>query len=294
MKKKTVGSILATVTLGLAISQVGVAAHENRTTSLSDVYNDVVEMAWEIGKPLALSYDTFVQEYYENKYWNLTEAEIANDLICEYAYMEQSLSDINKINVYSAYTPSLLSSSSSSNSSKSTYYYNTGTSCPIEADYSKYDLVYVLMKGDIVYEAVGPDCVSGHIAIVEGVFFDYTLNKRYVRVIEANPSSGVTRGILDDKRVDERNIDVYRVSEASWEQKKAAVEFCIKQLGKEYSLLGCRNSSENAKTWYCSQLVWAAYKSEGIDLETQIGGTHITPNDITVQSDLTTKVSLYK
>ena len=49
---------------------------------------------------------------------------------------------------------------------------------------------------------------------------------------------------------------------------------------KKYKLdLTNRGIDENQKSWYCSRLVWAAYKNQGIDIETtgSINEPGITP-----------------
>ncbi len=102
---------------------------------------------------------------------------------------------------------------------------------------------------------------------------------KYVRIVEAI-KSGVCRSVLDDDRVDWKDAYVYRVKDSSFDQQMAAVNFCIGQIGKKYKLdLTNRGIDENQKSWYCSRLVWAAYKNQGIDIETtgSINEPGITP-----------------
>lgn len=82
---------------------------------------------------------------------------------------------------------------SSSSGGGSTYYYNTGFSCPSQATYSKYNLVDVVKKGDIIYEANGGFGITGHIAIVDGIY-TRSNGSKYIRLIEAisNDYGGVT------------------------------------------------------------------------------------------------------
>ncbi|WP_062327038.1 hypothetical protein [Treponema endosymbiont of Eucomonympha sp.] len=162
------------------------------------------------------------------------------------------------------------------------YYYNTGLSCPPQADYSRYRLTSALQTGDVVYDDMGFFGLMGHIAIVEGVYRHS--GRVFVRVIEA-VADGVVRGILDATRVEERGTSVFRVSSATSRQRNAAVEFCQSQVidppkGWVFNLFGDRKkTSSNATGWYCSELVWAAYYNQGIDLDSN-GGDCVYPHDI--------------
>lgn len=103
------------------------------------------------------------------------------------------------------------------------WYYNTGTSLPQLPNYSKYNLVNYLAKGDIFYEKKGGSGITGHIAIVEGRFYDNNKKKYYYRIIEAI-DCGVSRSVLDDDRVDDKGVQIYRISGATMEQKNNALE----------------------------------------------------------------------
>lgn len=182
------------------------------------------------------------------------------------------------------------SSSSSSSSGSDLWYYNTGTSLPKIPNYKKYGLTSIVKKGDILYEANGGFGITGHIAIVEGIFYDESKKKSYIRVIEAI-DNGVVRSVLDADRIDDRAGTIYRVSSATSSQKTAAIDFCISQLGKKYVLDFQKDTSANEKDWYCSELVWAAYKRQGIDIEdTGLNEPGITPRDI-IRSNKTKKIS---
>lgn len=73
-----------------------------------------------------------------------------------------------------------------------------------------------------------------------------------------------------------------RVSGATSDIINEAVQFCRGEIGSSYILDLAKNTSSNETDWYCSELVWAAYKNQGIDIE--VGGLHgepgITPHDI--------------
>lgn len=145
-------------------------------------------------------------------------------------------------------------------------------SLPQAADYSDYNLLSKVQKGDIVQETDGGIAYyTGHIAIIQGKYYDSGYQQYYLRTIESG-MSGVVYGVLDDSRYDYRGVNVYYVTSASQTNKNAAVTFCYNQLGKPYDyaavLTGIGNckTSSDAESWYCSELVWAAYYNQGINL----------------------------
>lgn len=197
-------------------------------------------------------------------------------------YISNTYEEIEKEPAY----PNNLSngiSTFSSGSGGSTYYYNTGLGRPQKSDYTRYHLLNNVKAGDLVYEPTGGAGITGHIAIVEGKFvYD---KKPYIRLIEATPAYGVARGIVDDVRVDEHKVVILRVA-TSAKNKEGSVAFAVSQRGKGYVLDFKKDTSKNEKDWYCSELVWAAYKSQGVNLETSLGEPGITPHDI-YNSELT-------
>lgn len=165
-------------------------------------------------------------------------------------------------------SPTTIHTNSSSSSAKTqTYYYNTGLSCPKQATYSKYNLLEIIQKGDIIYEGFGGFGVTGHIAIVDGIYDRPGSKNQYIRLIEANHPQGVVRSILDDTRVDEKQVKILRVKEADENIIDAAVDFCRGAIGSGYKLDFKKHTSSSEPHWYCSELVWAAYKNQNIDIE---------------------------
>lgn len=82
--------------------------------------------------------------------------------------------------------------------------------------------------------------------------------------------------------MDDKEVSIYRVKGSTIEQRNKAVDFCISQLGKSYFLDLKKDRSEKQKDWYCSELVWAAYINQGIDIETNDFPNEpgVTPRDI--------------
>lgn len=176
---------------------------------------------------------------------------------------------------------------------RSGYYYNTGTTRPSQCNYSKYYLLSKAKKGDIFYEEKGGKGITGHVGIVEGKFYK-TSGGYYIRIIEATPAYGVKRGVLDDKRADEGAVTLLRPV-ADNNVKVSSVDFCVSQLDKGYELdLPNKDYGKNEKDWYCSELLWAAYKNQGKDLETTgvLNEPGITPRDL-LKSSQTKTIDIY-
>lgn len=216
-------------------------------------------------------------------------------------------SDIFSDNLFSndtktSFSPNVISpttihtNSSASLAKTQTYYYNTGLSCPKEATYSKYNLLEVIQKGDIIYEDFGGYGITGHIAIVDGIYTKPRSKNKYIRLIEATPTyNGVIRSILDDTRVDEKKVTILRVKEANTKIIDAAVDFCRGEIGSGYNLDLQKHTSSSETDWYCSELVWAAYQNQNIDIEYtnefgHKGEPGVSPHDILISS----KVSVIK
>lgn len=176
------------------------------------------------------------------------------------------------------------------------WYENTGTSIPEghTPDYESNRILEVAQPGDIIFESKGGYGVTGHTCIVEGKFFDERTQSWYVRMIECT-LPGTIRGIFDGTLVGETGAKLYRVKDATEEQKQKAVEFCINELGSTYNLDFAHDYSAEENDWYCSELVWAAYYNQGIDIETKKGINEpgITPRDI-ARSAAVTEISFSK
>lgn len=176
-------------------------------------------------------------------------------------------------------------SSSSSSGGQDTggeKWYNIGESLPHAVDYSDSNLLKYIKAGDILYEATGFNGMTGHMAIVEGIFYDETYDQEYIRLIECG-DAGVTRGLLTPTRFDNKEAEVYRLVDADKVQISEAIRFCQSQLGKAYGVALKKSSKAEKEKWYCSELIWAAYFRQGIYLDVddnEEDGSVVWPREI--------------
>lgn len=91
----------------------------------------------------------------------------------------------------------------------------TSPKLPQKANYDDYNLLSTVKKGDIVQETDGGIAYyTGHIAIIQGKYYDSGYKQYYLRTIEAG-ITGVVYGVLDDSRYDYRGVNVYYVTDAT-------------------------------------------------------------------------------
>ncbi len=214
-------------------------------------------------------------------------------------YMHDCYSDISALKASNIISDSSISTRSSSSPANSRWYYNTGTSPNQEPNYSKYNLLNIVEKGDIIHEDAND--VTGHIAIVEGIYYNWVYGQYYIRLIEAigyfsssdGQADGVCRGILDDTRLDEREGTILRLKDEYKTSSviSSAISFCYSQIGKSYDIdVVGHGSSSSESDWYCSQLVWAAFLNQGVDLEDTYGSV-VLPEELLESSKLEEIVS---
>jgi len=201
-KMKRISSLVVIVMLLGVNTQVYAADgvvinNEAYEESLTNAYAELKAYARNMNIPFSMEMDAFIQEYYDLGYSNVEEY----------------------VNVYYSLFSPQISTRSSLTTAGSKWYYNTGTSLPQTANYSKYNLLNTVQVGDVIYESKGGFGITGHIAIVEGKYYDSTQKQYYIRVIEAI-DKGVVRSVLDDGRVDDKGVSVYRVTRATNSQKQ--------------------------------------------------------------------------
>ncbi|MDR2888461.1 MAG: hypothetical protein LBV33_01305 [Lachnospiraceae bacterium] len=225
--------------------------------AIRNAYEAVIDYATANGIPLDLSLETFIEEY-----------EASSLTLATY---EQSYYDLlPKQNPFTTYA-----------SGEDTWYYDTGTDLPQPANYSKYNLLDTVVEGDVIYESKGGWGITGHTAIVEGTYYSSTYQQYYIRIIEAT-TTGVVRSVLDDDRIDDKGSSILRVDSATPTIALNAISFCLSQLGKDYMIDFQKDTGIGEPDWYCSELVWAGYYRQGIDIETDnfFNEPGITPRDI--------------
>jgi cell wall-associated NlpC family hydrolase len=99
--------------------------------------------------------------------------------------------------------------------------------------------------------------------------------------IEAVPNEGVWITSMAIYQTWAKRIRYARVVRATTSQREAAIAFARSQLGKPYQpeFNRIKDPSPDSEEWYCSELVWAAYYNQGIDLDSD-GGLSVWPSDI--------------
>ncbi|WP_202709290.1 YiiX/YebB-like N1pC/P60 family cysteine hydrolase [Sporosalibacterium faouarense] len=259
-------SITIILIMLLSVNSMGFA--ESPDINLKAAYKEITYYADTNDIPLNMTFEDFIKDYKEQDYSNAQE------------YLDV---------FYSLLQPqSEIESSSSSSGGGSSYYYNIGTSLPsdVHPDYSKYNLKDVIKKGDVIYEDNGGFGITGHIAIVEGFHYNSEQDVTYIRLIEAI-SDGVVRSLLDDTRVDDKDVTILRVDDATSTNITDAISFCSGEVGSSYSLDFAKDTSSSETDWYCSELVWASYKNQDIDIEKSgFSEPGITPHDIMNSSEV--------
>ncbi|MBP5343128.1 hypothetical protein J6Y73_04310 [bacterium] len=168
--------------------------------------------------------------------------------------------------------------------SNQTYSITPNSEFKREPKYGFYNLSNICV-GDIIYESDTFIGNIGHAAIVVDIshyYYDANgLLKTYIQTVEA-VGGGVQYGFLDDTRIAHYGTNICRVYLSTTAQKQAAVNFCLGQIGKWY-WYDMDNTpidiDENQHSWYCSELVYAAYynaMNQGLQVGTLSDG-HIMP-----------------
>jgi len=120
-----------------------------------------------------------------------------------------------------------------------------------------------------------------------GIYVGYNL------VVEARPLGINYYSISDWDYPNDVMVALLRVTSASKDQREAATQWAINQVEREdrpvYRPWVYRKSYDsNSNSWYCSELVWAAYYNQGIDIDfnnvdATTGG--VLPDDILLDND---------
>jgi len=124
----------------------------------------------------------------------------------------------------------------------------------------------LLQVGDILYD---PDFLLG-LAGHTGIYVGSN------QVIEAQPNGVIGRGIETWDYPARSHVYILRVVGGDEQQ---AVHWAAGQLLKPYDWkYWQKNSDPNSPSWYCHELVWAAYLSQGINIER-------TPDSLGIRGD---------
>ncbi len=281
MIKKILTTFMATVIIlslfDISIYDVNAKYNNNSTlnSELYEYYQDYVNYSTNSNVNIELmTYQQFVDLYYTQSF------DSVNDY---YIYLKTTIDIYNGVSA----TPN----SQSRSSSTGRIWYDIGSSLPKMPSYGKYDFSDV-RAGDILYEDTGFLGVTGHIAIVEGWFYDATYDVYYIRLIESM-DLGVVKSYLDDERFEAKWGQLFHV-DATTPQINSALYFCWMQLGKDWELQPfTKPTSIDYPKWQCSTLVWAAYNYAGVDVEEGgINGIGVTPRDVR-DADTTTEYLNY-
>ena len=131
-----------------------------------------------------------------------------------------------------------------------------------------------LQPGDILYD-IDANGGLGHVGIFIG----------NGEVVEARREGVQKYGIETWDYPNRENVYILRVR-TSDEIRSRAVVFAKAQIGKAYDgNWRQKNSDPNSPSWYCSELVWAAYKNQGIDIEDGPDKKAVIPYEILVDDD---------
>lgn len=107
-------------------------------------------------------------------------------------------------------------------------------------------------------------------------------------IIEAWPGPGVRQ----KKMTDWDGVTVFDVPSHPKEQIDQAVDFARTQLGKKYAYLDIvrfitRTKGNEQNSWFCSELVFAAFQKAGIDLLARIPAWEVSPQGLSISPLMT-------
>lgn len=228
---------------------------------LEEAYREYSIIAEQQGKFVTLCIEDFVANYdnEENTIDSYLDSCVEQLVSCE------KLSDVKAREAAQKLSISTYSTDSETRASLEKWWHHSSTPSQSFSN-GKYNLVGKAIKGDIVYESAGGFNITGHTAMVAGTYYSSTYSQYYVRAIEA-VASGVCYGILCDERFESQKSYLDRPKSGSASDMANAVNFAVSQIGKPYDIeLSTSNLSKTRPNWYCSLLVYAAYKNQGITL----------------------------
>lgn len=117
---------------------------------------------------------------------------------------------------------------------------------------------------------------GGHSALVSTVHTNGIVDNR-TKVVEAYPPKVVEQGFrkhfYDEDAIDEQTIFL------AYNSGTVAINYARKQIGEPFDD-NYLSSKWNTNKWYCSKLVWRAYKEQNREIDRD-GGYWVSPKDLT-------------
>lgn len=134
--------------------------------------------------------------------------------------------------------------------------------------------------GDIIIETKTIGENVGHSAFISDIAHTYS-GGTYIQTIEA-VAQGVSYGFLDDFRMINYGVVILRPINVTNSNIATAYNFQLGQIGEPYDFpISPRiNTSYEAESWYCSELIYAAYLSANVPLLLPENNSYLMPRDI--------------
>lgn len=237
---------------------------ENRTIQTLDLYGSVMFYYYQeyinalYINDSALNFEEFESNFHSS---GLKIEDFISDLVACTSHSKER----NKVSSYSS------SSDDVSFQLGNTIYeitpgnlFNNGAPLYNAFDYS------ILQVGDIILE----DSINyyWHTCVISDL--NHSVSQlhsvtSYIQTIEAiNNSEGVQYGYLDDQRILDHKVKIarYKNRDLSDSEKNSVIKFATAQIAKPYSLHNSVHASITSPSWYCNELVWAAYQYAGINI----------------------------
>jgi uncharacterized protein YycO len=103
-----------------------------------------------------------------------------------------------------------------------------------------------------------------------------------IEVISADAEGVVCRDIREHEW---ENYEILTYPEMTEEERINVVKFSLQQVGRPYDFVGLGSfllykEMQNDSRWFCSELVYVAYKKAGIRLQRRVKQDFISPRDL--------------
>lgn len=223
---------------------------------LIDLYKKAYELTIKQGKPLC-NFEQFKELYAE---YDLDD----DSFIKEIVRLSNETTNNSCIDFYSSSIASYILKDNIDYSSTPASSFRDG----FIPDYTMFDYSNVEV-GDLLIEFKGAvGALTGHVAVVVDVHKSSFNGNKYIQTIESVNGAGVTFGYYDDMRIVNYNTTLYKPKVALTRDQQERIKYFAKsQLGDDYSFnYGDKKTDFNAESWYCSELVYAAYNYAGYNL----------------------------